>query len=229
LTIDVSQIVEPDKAEAIASNFMPIIYQEWGCEMDCITPIALGKPEEVVADMPFLIQKPYLYYGVRQNALYQYVFFLVYHPFDYSTNPIRVIRMLDEHRHDTECMLFRKHRGKSFIDVITVAHERFCYQKNTDRRVVIKKGGHAIYPYAQKIPGGNYMKYQVYDLFVNLNEIPSGDWEIMRKGFDGVKMPDEQFDSTMMRSASGKLKNRKGDIFNRPEVLFASAELKGWM
>lgn len=227
--VEASKVVDSGRAKGLAKTFSPIIYQEWCNELDCICPIALGDPNEIVADFPFLTQKPYLYYGVREDALHLYIFFMVYHVVDYSTSGIKIIKDLDEHRHDTECILFRSYEGESFVDVITVAHERFRYQKNTDRRVTIEKGGHAIYPYSQKPPSGNYLVYKTYSGLANLNEMSLDWWNITRKAFNGIRMPDEQADSVMMKSSSSKLVNKRGDIFNRPEVLFASAESRGWI
>jgi hypothetical protein len=92
--------------------------------------------------------------------------------------------------------------------------------------VTIEAEGHGIYPHEDKKPAGNYIKYQVYAL-VDLNYYE--DWTNVKMSLKGVDLPEDQYDSVLSGSPSGRMVNKKGDIWKRPDRVFKSAKLKGFL
>lgn len=218
-----------EEALDLAKTYCPIIYQEWENILDFITPVQLGDDEYVMNILPELIKDPVLYYQVREDKLYYYCYYMVYHPFDWADWNPPFLRQFDEHRHDTESVLIRVAKDSSGIDMVTVCHKIFKYEADTTRQVFIEAKGHGVYPFAQT--NGLARKEITYRpscfKFVNLGDMDDIDWETWRRAFGRAKMPDEQYDSLMRGSPSGKLVNKPGDLFNRPERVFESAEMKG--
>lgn len=209
--------------ESLATFYAPKIYQEFNSVFDLITPISLQKVEEVIKDFAKIASRPVLYFGAKEDSTYYYLYYMVYHPFDISQSSIKLIRKWDSHRHDTEGVLIRANKVTNKRDAITVSHCEFLTQKGFDGRLVIEANGHGIRPYNETGPSGNYVVYENYE-FEDLGQYPKSKWELLRSNFGGgVKMPDEQHDTGI-----GNIRNnRRGDIWNRPDVLFKNLKLKG--
>lgn len=211
----------------LAEKWRPRIYQEFQSIFDLLSPICVDKVENVIEDFAIITGYPTLYHGVREDRCYWYVYYLVYHPFDVSAYPVKLVRKLDFHRHDTEAILLRIEKANMLVDMVTVNHYSFkCQQKTMDRRVVIEANGHGIRPYASRGPKGNYLTYKVFD-YIDLLCFSTAQWEALRRSFNGVSMPDEQYDTILCGSPSGRRVNKRGDIWLRPDRLFKSLELIG--
>lgn len=224
-----SEILENrEVALKLAERYAPKIYQEFGSFFDLIAPIQLSKLEYVIKDYAIVSSQPTLNFQVRDDEDYWYIYYMVYHCFDVSFSKLKLFRKLDSHRHDSESILLRVEKNTGRCDMITVSHYLFKGEANSNRRVVIERNGHGIHPYTEGGPSGNFLVYNIFGFF-DLDSVPVKDWEDMRKIFDGVSMPDEQYDSRMSNGPQGRRHNLRGDIYNRPEVVFASMKLKGWI
>jgi hypothetical protein len=220
-----SEIVTGKRGNKLASIMRPIIYQEYTDIRDLITPFIFGTKEESEKLLPSLVDSPTLYYGIREDEDWVYAYYLVYHPFDWTSTTF--MKSFDEHQHDTESILVRFHKKDGRVDIGTVSHHAIYFQKNSSRKVTIEAETHAILPFEKKPPGGNYLIYQLYK-FIDLNKFNDEDWNLMRDGLGGhASMPQEQKDSILSSGMHGRKRNKPGDIFLRPEVLFKSAEQKG--
>ena len=223
-----SKIVHSKEAFSLARRFRPTVYQEWSSIKDFLCPLMLQKNVSL-SDFAKAIENPTLYFSVREDEQYWYAYYMKYHPFDWSDNRFFIIRLLDSHRHDDEGLLFRVSKKTNRIDVITVCHYDFLFYSNTDRRVTIERHGHGIHPYAIRKPYGKYLRYNSFS-YVNLNDKSERWWQEVKIAFSSnVKMPDEQFASRVLGSPSLRRRNKRGDIFLRPEVLFKTAVKKGWI
>lgn len=223
-----SVIVNSKEAFSLARKFRPTIYQEWSSIKDFLCPLMLQENVSL-SDFVKAIEKPTLYFSIREDVSHWYAYYMKYHPFDWSNNRFFLIRLLDSHRHDSEGVLFRVSKKTCRIDVVTVCHYDFLFCSSTDRRITIERQGHGIHPYAIRKPFGKYLRYNSFS-YVNLNDKSERWWKEIVTAFSGnTKMPDEQFASRVLGSRSLRRKNKRGDIFLRPEVLFETVIKKGWI
>lgn len=223
-----SVVIESELARSLAIHFSPTIYQEWSSIKDCLTPLVLDK-DVMLEKLAEIIEEPTLYYSIREDDDHWYAYYMKYHPFDWSNSGFCLIRLLDSHKHDSEGMLFRIQKKSERIDVVTVYHYDFLFASSIDRKVTIEREGHGIYPYSLYKPVGSNLVYKSFS-YVNLNDQNKRWWNEVREAFGGnAKMPDEQFASRVLGSPSLRRKNKRGDIFLRPEVLFQTAIKKGWI
>jgi hypothetical protein len=213
-------VVDSKRALILARKYAPIIYQGWKSILDCIVPVQFGDANDVKSRLFREAEKPTLYYGVREDRYYYYLFYMIYHAFDWSSSRVWLIRVLDSHRHDTESVLFRVHKSKlnGPIDVCTIFHHEFIFEINTDRRVVIEPEGHGIKPYTKMKPTRNYLVYQHYEFF-DLNTLDRKEWNSWKREFNGAKMPDEHYDRAFPRRG-----HKKGDIWRQPNRVFEIAK-----
>lgn len=175
------------------------------------------------------IEKPTLYYSIREDTEHWYAYYMKYHPFDWSSSSFRLIRLLDSHKHDSEGILFRVNKKNRRIDTITVYHYDFLFASKTDKSVTIEREGHGIHPHSLRKPKGKYLLYNSFS-YVNLNAQTERWWAKTKAAFGkNAKMPDEQFASRVLGSPSLRRRNKRGDIFLRPEVLFQTATKKRWI
>jgi len=211
----------------LASKFVPRMEAEYGSVFDLISPIQLNKVDDVVKNFAVIVSKPTIGFGVKTDDTYWYIYYLVYHPWDVSFSQIKLFRKLDSHKNDTEGILLGVNKDSLSIDMITVSHNRFLVDWNSITRcVVIESETHAITPRSLGGPGGNYLVYKVFD-FMDLNLLSSQEWEVYRESMKPASMPDMQYDSILSSSPTGRLNNRRGDIWNRPDHLFKMLKLKG--
>ena len=223
-------VANPGVRRSIAGTYVPTIYQEYDSVFDLISPIRLESVEKVIENFAEIVSLPTLNFGVREDSEFWYIYYMVYHPYDVSFSPIKIIRKLDSHRHDTEGILLRVQKSTGVTDIITVSHFLFKCARKAQRSVVIEANSHAIRPYngTDLGPRGNYMVYKLFDL-VDLNTLQeTGDWERIRSDISKTaSMPDEQYDNILSGSPSGHRINKRGDIWNRPDRLCKSLELTG--
>lgn len=221
-------VVEPGQAARIANDNRLTIYQKWGQVKDCLTPFLCGKLTDEQASVAEWASQPTVYYAVREDETYWYVFNLLYHTFDYSTSTWSIIQKWDSHRHDTEGVLLRVSKETNVADICTVAHSSFFFRRNSDRRVHVEKGSHAIRPFDAGLvkDDANYLIYKKYDL-VNLLSIDPKRWEEIKAEFrlSGVSAPEDQSDNILrLMTVNRRHKHLIGDIWYRPDMVFIVAE-----
>jgi len=221
-------ITNIDKTLILANKFKPVIYQEYKSIKDAITPIMLCNEADMMTMLPIIEKDPCLYFLIREDFHFYYAFYMIFHPFDWSTFPIPFIRKWLCHLYDTESILFRvsKCNKCNIVDVATVHHNSFLFQAHTQFKVVIESESHAIHPYELKLNDitVNLHKYRVYFDYrlKNLNDITPKQWRTIKKQLHGVNTPQEQYDEIWIRSTFG-IRHQKGDMFFRPDVLFSKA------
>jgi hypothetical protein len=225
-----SHVLE-DRAEArrLAEEFHPRIFQEYESPFDLIIPVSMDDMLSVIKDFMRLATAPTLNFGVREDDQYWYLFYMIYHCYDVSFAPIKLIRKADSHADDTESVLIRVRKADKRLDLVSVSHFIFLCQSNSSCRVVIEASTHAIRPYEHGGPCGSYLVYKVFE-YNDLNAMGAEQWEQLRQLFHSrgsAKLPDEQVDERMREGNSARLHNHIGDIWNRPEVLFKNLEMKG--
>lgn len=223
-------VKDKSRAMTLADSLCPKIIQEWSKIFDFLSPIQLGSMDEVIARLHSEISKPTLYYSVREDDEHVYVLYMTYHAYDYSLSDIIIVKELDSHRHDSESILIRYNKETQKCDMITVCHNTFKFESPSLREVCIERGSHAIRPLSEKKPRGNFITYQpgMIDLF------RIEDWDIeyiqrLQKSFHKVNLPWQQYDERLIGSPSGRMVNKRGDIYHRPNRVFESAKLKGWL
>lgn len=220
-----SEIIIGKRGYRLANIFKPLIYQEFTDVKDLLTPLIFLPPKEAEDVIAHRVDQPTLYYGMREDEDWFYAFYLVYHPFDWTSSSF--MKSWNEHQHDTESILIRQHKEDGRLDIGTVNHHHIYFQKDSSRKVTIEAETHAIRPFEQQPPGGNYVKYQIYK-YIDLNDFTNSDWVWMKEGLGGTaSLPHEQKDSILSSGLQGRKRNKAGDIFLRPEVLFKSAQQKG--
>jgi hypothetical protein len=218
-----SIIVQKDEARKIASAYCPIIYQEFSSILDLVTPFIFGSSESAKRSLPCEVENPTIYYGVREDEMWYYIYYLVYHPFDWTSSKFWLTKLLDQHRHDTEGILFRVSKlHENHVDACTVSHFRFLFETNSDRRVCIRRESHAIQPLTHGYPSGNYVIYTPGSYV--LSHLRDFDFERLHMELKKVCLPDSQYDSGFIDSASKRIVNKRGDIWNRPEIVFDTAQ-----
>lgn len=216
-------------AHTLAKRYAPIIYQSIKSQKDFIMPFMYGtdeRAEQVICAN--ITDRCVLYFNVREDKTYWYCYYLVYHPFDWTSSTSKLMQKWDSHRHDTESILFRVRKKDESIDSVTVAHYLFHFEKNhNNRKVSIEAESHAIHVYKKHPAGGNVMVYKVFEL-KDLQLFTKKQWEELKKELKGnASLPQEQYDSIFRSGFSGRRFNKKGDIYNRPEQLFKAAKMKG--
>ena len=213
-------ITKNNRAKQLSWMFRPIIYQEFESYKDLITRILVKKSDRKIESVLKEARKPTIYYSVLEDSSFYYIYYMVYHPFDWSKFPIPCLRSLDEHDHDTEGILLRVHKSNPVdkhlpVNMVTVAHNTFLVQPRAKGKVCIKSGSHAIYPYEQSTPITNHLIYYDYKL-ENMRKWSNKEWERMRACLKGVNMPDEQFCSAWLSTEWHSV----GDIWNFPNKIF---------
>jgi len=218
-----SKIVEKNRAAEIAKNHCPVIYQEFKSINDCIVPIYLEK--DVNKKMNELVNHPTLYYRVREDENNFYIFYMVYHAFDWSDIPI--IGVLDSHRHDSESILIKKDKSSGITDWVTVAHYTFNYYPKTPIRLVyINAENHAIFHGSciRHLKDQIYLRYSKFNL-INLDEIDTKEVVRIKKEFKKslVNFPSGLYDKKLLMQYPKR--HSIGDIYDRPERLFSLLEI----
>lgn len=223
-------VVGQKKAFQIASEYSPVIYQEFKALEDFLTGIVLDTDENVRSQLPRLIVSPIVYFAVREDERWYYCFYMLFHPFDWSSSGIPVLRRADSHKYDTESVLIRILKIRPRVrDIATVFHNQIKFQRNSDGEVFVEAEGHGIRPLEAKYldSADKYLVYRHYSLR-NLMLLKSKQWEKLKREFNKhkVKMPDQMVDAVMARSVFGR-RHKRGDIWHRPDVLFEFAKSKG--
>lgn len=215
----------------LALSHRPIFYQEWKDLRDFPTKILLGKPGPILDNLAESMKTPALYYSIREDEKFLYFYYLLYHPFDWSSSKVKFIKKLDSHQHDTEAVALRVHKGRRKLRFIiaTMNHHRFIFRETFSRRVVVRTESHAIFPIEDRPPTGNYLAYQTFSKYVDFNSYTKADWKALREGMPGRALPQDQKDAVLSMGSSGRRHNKPGDIFSRPERFFRSAERKGFI
>lgn len=202
-----------DRAEMLAKRFQPIIYQEWKSIKDFPTSLMFDDEKTMESNLAWAISDPTLYYRVSEDDDHIYAFYMVFHPFDWSSSKIGFIRKLDSHTYDTESFCVRWSKLYGELDIATVYHysikKQFCVKWPIVR---IESEGHAIMPYDPEHESINTNNYAVYTKnnvkLCNIDTIPVAQWYQIKKIVNGkgVDMPDQQAEH--------------GDMFNHPDKLF---------
>ena len=139
-----------------------------------------------------LIEKPTVYFSVKQDRKYTYIFYGFFHRKDWSTWPI--LKVMDEHEFDFEGALYVVHKTRLLYRILR-AHNTLQFltgdQQIREYYIGIEAGGHAVRPW---VAGDNYMSYYDYEL-VNMNNPKFSKWmfgdlkRIWNK--HGVSTPDQ--------------------------------------
>ena len=220
----------------LVKMYSPVVYQQVNtCSerkfslLDLLTSIqvAFMTEGEVNAKLPLLVEHPTLNFSVRQNDNFWFIYYLLYHPFDWSNSRSTICKVLDSHRHDTEAMLVRVLKKDKLVDLITVCHQVFLGKRNSNLWVTVESCGHGIRPYSKRALSGNYIAYKVFDLF-DLNILSAEQLSDLSKVL-GKYSFENQTDSRLVGSPSGTLVNKPGDIFHHPNKVFKVFEEKGWI
>ena len=181
--------------------------------------------ENMEANLDWMIEIPVLYYICREDEQYWYVYYLIFHPFDWSSSPVGFVRKLNSHLYDTEGICFRVDKKSGTKDIATIYHNSILFQANTTRLVYIESQGHGILPPKHlnfKLSGAFKLYRYNYEL-VTLENITKDQWNEIKKKLCGVNIPHEQGDTLWVRDSMGT-RHRRGDMYLRPDRLFKKAE-----
>lgn len=240
-----TELFDEKKELELAKEYCPVIFQQFEDIRDFLTPIILKgvKKSDIPEVLMDSITKPTLYFKVMEDSNWYYLAYMTFHPWDWSDRKLPFflkgwIDKMDSHRYDTETILIRvakntgwgRRKGKK--DICTVSHHFFKFMKDSSGAVMIESQGHGITPYEQTHLKEEDKMMMVYSP-KNFTLIPYKelDWEALRKEFNPkVNMPDQQSDNILLKrfkwdwdSTGGRAE--KGDIWNRPDILFRHAEI----
>lgn len=233
------RVIKTPSAKLLATKFCPIIAQEIKSIKDFPTGLILAPPEDAMAVLPSVFLSPTLYYRVSQDDNYIYIFYMIFHPFDWSDSPLGIIKDLDSHQYDTESVVFRlPNQPNKPIDVATVCHYYFRYKRYSSdlpqkywSKLYIEACGHGIHPW-----GENPRKFEEKPMIMTYNrksiKLESLDehnrtWVRVKNVLNenGVDFVDQQTDWTLRKcNEFPDLSHKRGDMFNRPHILFERAE-----
>ena len=158
------KVVNPRKALVLARKWKPVFVQEYKSPLDLIAPIQLTGPYIVP-------EEPEIYFSVKEDKDFYYIFYMVYHYADYSDLPF-LIKALDEHRHDNEGVLLAiSKRDKRIEWCGSRAHSKILFQdmrmfQQQHKYFYIESGGHGIFPVIRPNlhDSGNQIYYSDYKL-----------------------------------------------------------------
>ena len=226
--------VTKEQSFNLAMHHHPEIYQLYKDPLyDGLTSIQLGDKKNIIKNLNKLIIDPVLYYGVKEDETYYYIFYMLYHPFDWAQCKINFIKNLLSHRHDTEAILIRTHKENKECDLVTVYHKSFKFAKKVEFpvKILINSCSHAISP-LKTLKKDNYLFYNNIENLEDINEWDNKYWDECKKELnkEGALMPDQMHDTFLYLSCISdrrdEYKHKLGDIWNRPDCLFLQAHRK---
>lgn len=238
-------VADPTVIREVLKYNRPIVYQQWGGLKDAITFFVFGTAADVEQLLPTFAEHPAIYYQIREDETYYYVFFLLFHPFDWANPIFKLFKKIMEHRFDTENFSFRIPKSNLKVrDCAAVAHNSVRFKRNAGIAVYCESQTHAIRNLHTtefcdvilywinnkciantKSTNSGIRKYDKYEL-VDLNQVTSDMWQRIKKTIKGgASIPHDQYDSFMLRKQVRPI-HRKGDLFLRPEVMFDRATIQ---
>lgn len=146
----------------MARRFCPEIYQEWKSIKDFLTPIILDERPIMEEALYWLIDEPTLYYKATEDNDFLYIYYMLFHPFDWSDSKIGFIRKWDSHLFDTEglCIRHAKYTPQGATDIATIFHNTIKSEENVGiPQVQVQAEGHGISPGRFYANVGNYVVY----------------------------------------------------------------------
>jgi len=202
------------RAENLARRFQPFIYQEWKSIKDFPTSLIFDEEKTMEANLVWAINTPSLYFRMSEDNDYFYAFYMVFHPFDWSSSKLGFIRKLDSHTYDTESFCIRWSKLHGGYDLATIYHYsiKTKFGLGTIPCVRIEAESHAIMPFNPERESINTVKYAVYHpndfKLVNIDTIGLVQWKQIKNILHraGVDTPDTQ--------------TEHGDMFLHPDKLF---------
>jgi hypothetical protein len=222
------KILSGKKAKELAIQHCPVIIQEWKSIKDFPTQFVVDTPENMERNLPWLISQPELLFKVSENDEYYFIYYIIFHPFDWSDSGIPLIKKLDSHTFDTESILLRisKHSGYNYI--ATRYHNQLLFSDAGVSPVVyVEAEGHGI------IPEENYddqedINLAVYRaeciIFTDITQLKTSQLTFIKDALmkAGVDTPEEQGDGLWLLSPFGT-QHKRDDMFNHPDKLFQKA------
>lgn len=177
--------------------------------------------ETAIVGMQETSPRAIAYCSGKEDDYNTYCLYCFYHNEDWSAAG-GLPGYLDEHHHDFEGCLIIEQKGpiprRRYI--ITVAHYDFICEVSWSNRqhIVIKSGGHGIYPLGRTKKTDTYVRYGTYDLFDIDSAEFQAHWPLYKQAFNqhGVKMPDQWNDQTLKRTCG---LDTDGLIYNDPSEL----------
>jgi hypothetical protein len=222
------KILSGKKAKELAIQFCPDIIQEWKSIKDFPTQFVIDTPENMERNLPWLISQPELLFKVTENDEYYFIYYTVFHPFDWSDSGIPFMRKLDSHTFDTESILLRisKHSGNNYI--ATRYHNEILFSEMNPAPVVyIEAEGHGIIPECDYDASDN-INLAIYQagciIFTDITQLKANQLKFIKDCLTeaGVDIPEEQGDIIWLMSPFGT-KHKRDDMFNHPDKLFQKA------
>ena len=229
------KVVNPRKALVLARKWKPIFIQEFKSPLDLICPIQLTESQ-------IIPEEPEIYFSVKEDESFYYIFYMVYHYADYSDLPF-LLKELDEHRHDDEGVLLAiSKKYNSRMASASRAHSKILFDdssrnfgnnegKKWAATFYIEHGGHGINQYDIELNQHrhNSIRYKNYKLTNMHNQRV---WKYLTKVVEpefakhGVSMPWRWNDNRLSRKYR---KKSEGLIWNDPAKLFRLARKHGLM
>lgn len=148
-------MLKGQQAWDIADKYRPRIFQQIQSPLglDFITAIQIGDEIQIKQNILELSLKPVLYFVSNEDEAYEYVTWMIYHPFDWSDKDLPNFLGLkewydekDSHRHDTEAVGIRVSKQTGVMDVVTVAHHAHYFGWDTELNIYCEAQSHALFP-----------------------------------------------------------------------------------
>ena len=163
-------------AKKLAKKYNPIFIQEYGSPLDLFSRINLG-------GWVVETKKPFVYFAVREDEKFYYVWYLIYHYKDWSDWRFP-FKSLDEHRHDFQGVMLAVNK---FTQDIEWHVARKHYELNpkkaipgkTKQSFAIEAGSHAIWD--QGISFANKGNCIIYHDYILINMLEKKCWRFIQK------------------------------------------------
>lgn len=209
------KLLGTDKASEVAKHFCPEIYQEFKSIKDFLTPLILADKNSMEESLYWLINHPTLYYKTTEDENFLYIYYMLFHPFDWSDSSIGFIRKWDSHLFDTEglCIRHAKYTAQGATDIATIFHNEVKFEENCGiPQVQVQSEGHGISPGRFYANVGHYVVYNRGKInLLNMGEVEGTPaWDSIKRALnsEGVDMPDQQ-------ALGGKLWSAPDEAFKR--------------